>query len=97
MVTTCMLTRFIRSTNGISMVRPGRRTSGWARPSRNTTPRSICWTTRALDAQAARPSDDQRHQRVQHDVHDDLRGRGEPPFERTPVRQGILALRTGGR
>ena len=51
-VTTCMLTRVIRSTTGISIVRPGRRTSRCARPSRNTTPRSICWTTRTLAAHA---------------------------------------------
>mgnify|MGYP006197640279 CR=1 FL=1 len=36
----------------MSMVRPGRLGSCWALPSRNTTPRSICWTTRALVAHA---------------------------------------------
>src|SRR5689334_14789334 len=54
MVTTCTLTFVIRSTPGISIVSPGWRTAGWARPSRNTTPRSIWRTTRALKNHDAR-------------------------------------------
>ena len=50
MVTICMLTLRIRSTTGISMVSPGRGSSGCARPNRNTMPRSFCLTTRALVA-----------------------------------------------
>src|SRR3954452_21312343 len=56
-VTTCTFTLVIRSTIGISMVSPGLRTSLCARPSRNTTPRSIWRTTRALtNHDAAIPS-----------------------------------------
>ena len=53
MVTTCMLTRFIRSTSGTRTATPGGLTCCWTRPSRNTTPRSICFTTRTLVAQDA--------------------------------------------
>src|SRR3954469_22252611 len=49
-VTTCTLTRVILSTTGTSRVRPGGLRSGWARPSRNTTPRSTCLTTRIVES-----------------------------------------------
>ena len=52
-VITWTLTFVIRSTMGISMVRPGLRTSLCARPRRNTTPRSIWRTTRAVTNQDA--------------------------------------------
>lgn len=46
MVTICVLTFRIRSTNGIRNVTPGCRCEGSALPIRNTTPRSTWLTTR---------------------------------------------------
>ena len=74
MVTTCMLTRLIRSAKGISMVGPGRRTSrlGASQPKHHTT----------LDLfdhpNAGRQAHDDEHEQCredeEQDVHDDLRG-----------------------
>ncbi len=54
-VTICMFTLRSRSTPGTIMVNPGGRTSSWSRPSRSTTPRSYCLTTRAAAMAYTRP------------------------------------------
>src|SRR3569833_317548 len=56
MVTICMLTFCIRSTNGTSSVRPGSETRARTRPNRKPSPRSYCLTTRTPAASQAPPA-----------------------------------------